>query len=477
MGSANHHTVRCLSFKQVVIVLTSMTLLMLMASPAQTSNKLQQMLSEPEILNLTAGRTMVLRSDQPVSRVYVTNPEVAKADVFSPREIVLTGVKAGSTTLNVWHNKETISLYTLNVSFDLSRLKQKLNSMFPEEKELRVSAAHETITLSGRVSSTAVLSEIMSVAKSYAAEDKITNLVQVGGVHQVMLEVRVAEMSRSLGRQLGVNFGYDRNGDFGVTTLGGLSNLNWDENSFPGFPDEFSISNSINALFRFHKGSASWTGLIDALKSEGLVKIMAEPTLIALSGQSASFLAGGEFPYPVPQGLGTVAIEYRDFGVGLEFTPKVLSNEKININVTPSVSELDFSRGLQLEGITVPGLSKRMASTTVELADGQSFAIAGLLSESVKDNVNKFPFLGDVPVLGALFRSKSFQKGETELVIIATPHLVQPLDMADQTLPTDFYREPNDAEFYILGAMQGSRPKETDMFGRFDGEFGHALPE
>ena len=191
------------------------------------------------------------------------------------------------------------------------------------------------------------------------------------------------------------------------------------------------------------------------MKTDGLIKVLAEPTLIALSGNEASFLAGGQFPVPVPQGLGTVAIEYKDFGVQLKFTPTVLADNKINIKVAPEVSELDFSTAFSSADYVIPGLNTRGAETVVELADGQSFAIAGLLRDTARDTMSKFPLLGDIPILGALFRSRSFQRNETELVIIATPRLVKPLDPAKQTLPTDFYHEPSDAEFYVLGLMEG----------------------
>ena len=211
--------------------------------------------------------------------------------------------------------------------------------------------------------------------------------------------------------------------------------------------------------------------------------MLAEPTLIALSGQDAEFLAGGEFPVPVPQGLGTVAIEYKSFGVGLTFTPTVLSDNRINIKVAPEVSELDFTTAVQLSGFVIPGLSTRKVQTVVELADGQSFAVAGLLKDSTRDTMDKIPFLGDLPILGALFRSHAYQNNETELVIIVTPHLVKPLDMAKQSLPTDFYIEPNDLDFYLLGRMEGKAGSpsmgmngEPGMSGELDGDFGHALP-
>ena len=237
------------------------------------------------------------------------------------------------------------------------------------------------------------------------------------------------------------------------------------------------VSPSVSALFRFNAGGATWTGFIDALKTDGLVKVLAEPTLIALSGNEASFLAGGEFPVPVPQGLGTVAIEYKHFGVRLIFTPTVLADNKINIKVRPEVSELDFSTAVQFSGFVVPGLRIRSAETVVELADGQSFAVAGLLSDTARDTMDKFPLLGDIPVLGTLFRSRSFQKNETELIIIATPRLVKPLDTARQPLPTDFYQEPSELEFYAMGLMEGRGGDASNgIRGDLDGEFGHAMP-
>jgi pilus assembly protein CpaC len=234
---------------------------------------------------------------------------------------------------------------------------------------------------------------------------------------------------------------------------------------------------AVNAIFRFMKGNSTWTNFIDALKQDGLVKILAEPTLIALSGQSANFLAGGEFPIPVPQGLGTVGIEYKSFGVGLTFTPVVLEDKKINIKVAPEVSELDYTTAIQLEGVAVPGITTRRASTTVELGDGQSFAIAGLLKDNTRDAIAKYPFLGEVPVLGALFRSNDYQRSETELIIVVTPHIVKPLDMAKQSLPTDYYVEPNAWEFYGLGLLEGkNKPSPPLAGGELEGEFGHAVP-
>jgi pilus assembly protein CpaC len=357
-----------------------------------------------------------------------------------------------------------------------------MHEMLSDEKDLRVYATHDSITLSGSISSTDRVTQAMALAKSYAPEGKVNNLLKVGGVHQVMLEVRVAEMSRSLTKRLGINFSYVKGGEFGIGTLGGLTQLvPARESAIGGLGDiGIAVSPAVNAILRFESGSATWTGFIDALKEDGLIKILAEPTLIALSGQTATFLVGGEFPVPVPQGLGTVAIEFKPFGVGLSFSPTVLSANRITIEVTPTVSELDFSTAVRVEGFVVPGLSTRTAATVIELADGQSFAIAGLLRETIKDEVSKYPLLGEIPVLGALFRSRAFQKNETELVIIATPHLVKPLDMRKQTLPTDFYVEPSDTELYLLGSMEGKEKDQNQssgLDGELEGDFGHAMPK
>ena len=226
------------------------------------------------------------------------------------------------------------------------------------------------------------------------------------------------------------------------------------------------------------------------MKEEGLTKVLAEPTLITMSGRTANFLAGGEYPIPVPQaGSGnatTITIEYKTFGVGLNFTPTVLNNNKISMEVKPEVSELDFTNSVQISGYVVPSITTRRVATTIELADGQSFAIAGLLKEDLREVVSKFPVLGEIPILGVLFRSTSYQKNETELVIIVTPHLVKPVDMAKQTLPTDAFVEPNEFEFYLLGSLEGrgepakskgaAAPPRSDK-GGLEGDFGHIAPK
>ncbi|MCK5426677.1 MAG: type II and III secretion system protein family protein, partial [Thermodesulfovibrionia bacterium] len=305
-----------------------------------------------------------------------------------------------------------------------------------------------------------------------------------GGVHQVMLEVRVAEMSRSVTKRLGFNYNYISSSgrNIGISLLNDLTGL--PDKGWPQNP--LVVSDPINYLFTFFGEGTSWAVFIDALKEKGMVKILAEPTIITLSGHSANFLAGGEFPIPVPQELGRTTIEYKKFGVALNFTPTVLSNDKINMKVAPEVSDLDFSNAVVFSGFVVPSITTRRVSTVVELADGQSFAIAGLLQNNVREIVSKFPILGDIPILGALFRSSEFQKRETELVIIVTVHLVKPLDVEKQTLPTDQYIEPDDFEFYLLGNLEGrekkessnttSQPQQTKTTEGLEGDFGHIIP-
>jgi pilus assembly protein CpaC len=429
-------------------------------------------------LDIVSGKSIVLPTHRQVKRVSISDPAIADFILISPTEIYITARGVGVTNMLLWYDKGGHDVYDVEVQYDILRLKQQLQEALPEEKDLRVTAMQGTLTLSGRVSSATSLSHALALASAYAPEGKVQNLMEVGGVQQVMLEVRVAEMQKSLMKRLGVNFQAVNGGEFGISKLGGLTELARSGDGNLGGPGPFStfVSPAVNALFRFDIGNTTWTGFIDALKSDGLVKVLAEPTLISLSGEKASFNAGGEYPIPVPQGLGTVAIEYKEYGVGLDFIPTVLADNKIHIKVAPTVSELDFSSAVQFSGFTVPGLNTRRAETVVELDDGQSFAIAGLMRETSRDVLQKYPLLGDLPILGVLFRSREFQKNETELVIVATPRLVKPLDPVVQSLPTDFYVEPSDMDFYLLGRMEGSK-KTEGIQGKIDGEFGHAVPQ
>ncbi|MFH1292776.1 MAG: type II and III secretion system protein family protein [Pseudomonadota bacterium] len=452
--------------KNGTVYFISISLILLVFSAISKASNFELMeTSEPKKLKLVVGKSIILKSSNQVKRISMADPGIAAILLLSPKEIYITGKASGITNLTLWQDKKICTIYELEVDYDISRLKQKLHSILPDEKDLRVIATHNSITLSGRISSAANLSQAMALAKEYAPGGTVHNLLEVGGIHQVMLEVRIAEMSKQVVKSIGVDWALNRGGSYVGTLprLGVLGALTEQRG--------FTIASGISSLFfKFENGKSSWTGFIDLLKQNGLAKILAEPTLIALSGQTATFLAGGEFPIPVSTDEG-FDVSYKEYGVGLSFTPTVLSKDKISIKVAPEVSEIDYSVAVQIGGYPAPGLLTRKTSTTVELADGQSFAIAGLLKETIQNNITKFPFLGDIPVLGALFRSQSFIKNETELIIIVTPHIVKPLDPGKQTLPTDFYIEPDDTEFYLLGLMEGRENK-----GELDGEFGHGMP-
>ncbi|MCJ7617653.1 MAG: pilus assembly protein N-terminal domain-containing protein, partial [Desulfobacterales bacterium] len=344
---------------------------------------------EPRKLELVSGKSIILRTSEPIKRISVGLPMIADFILISPREIYIIGNATGSTSLTLWQNKKIFAIYDLEVVYDISRLKQKLHEVLPNEKNLRIFATQDSITLSGRVSSAANLSQAVALAEAYAGyviklteeeetegernvrEDestikkqetemkdkktkvtwvretrKVCNLLQVAGVHQVMLEVRIAEMSKQVLKSIGIDWALNRGGSFGLGTLGALTEQRG-----------FSIASGISSLFfKFDHGRYSWTGFIDLLKQNGLAKILAEPTLIALSGHTANFLAGGEFPIPVTTDDGGIDVDYKEYGVQLAFTPTVLSKDKISIKVAPEVSEIDWSVAVQIGGYPAPGL-------------------------------------------------------------------------------------------------------------------------
>jgi pilus assembly protein CpaC len=480
--------------KQSFVLLIQVIIAFMVLGSAYAMNTTVIATQNPKNLQLVSGKSVILKSTKKINRVSVGIPVVVNFVVLSSYEIYLTGNITGTTNLIMWDSDNKATVFDIEVTYDISKLRETLRERFPEEKEVRVFATRDSLTVSGRISTTEKASEALELVEAYAGyviktketktkdaktketetkekyereARKVRNLLQVGGVHQVMIDVRVAEMSRTLSKRLGINFSGFQGGDFLIGTLGSLVNIAVPEN-------ESFISENVNAYFRFNRGSTTWTGFIDALRQDGVVHILAEPTLLALSGQTANFLVGGEFPYPVPQGFQAISLEWKEFGIKLAFTPTVLSPDKISINIAPEVSDLDFTNGVEIEGFRVPGLRTRRAATVVELADGQSFAIAGLLRTDIRNVNDKYPLLGDLPILGPLFQSKEFQKLETELIIIVTPHLAKPLDMKRQTLPTDFYIEPNDTEFYLQGLLEG-RGRSSDMIvpGEIDGDFGH----
>jgi pilus assembly protein CpaC len=308
------------------------------------------------------------------------------------------------------------------------------------------------------VSSGPVVDRAMQLAKTYAG-DKVVNMMSVGASQQVMLEVRFSEINRQAAKQIGISaFVGSDGGSFGGA-LGNGAQLVADPDTGAGV---LKISEILNSFGIFRKtlavGGLNVQGILDALERKGLVKTLAEPTLIALSGETASFLAGGEFPVPVVQSNGggsgdggSVTIEFKPFGVSLGFTPTVLADGVINLHVEPEVSSIDPSASITLNGLVIPGLQTRRANTVLELRDGESFALAGLIRKDFQTTVRQVPLLGSIPIIGALFRSTGFQKGETELVIVVTPRLVKPMRADQIQLPTDRVGDPSEGELFLMG--------------------------
>jgi pilus assembly protein CpaC len=430
-------------------------------------------------INLTSGRAQLIDIPFEVKRVSVGNPETADVVVLSLRQLYVLGKALGVTNLLIQGDKGRQMIIDVAVEPDLTLLKEKLHELLSDEV-IEVYASKEGILLKGEVSSASVLSTALSIAEPFAPE-KVVNLMQVGGLQQVLLEVKVAEVSRTALNRLGVNFASVINDTFfGFTNLGGSVPITSFNTTLPGLAlSDAQVKIGANNSLVLGAPKAHALSFIDALKQNGLVKVLAEPNLMAVSGQEASFLAGGEFPIPVPQSgasAGSVTVEYKKFGVQLRFSPTILNSEKISLKVAPEVSEVDFSTAVQIGGFVVPGVTTRGASTTVELMDGHTFAIAGLIREDARNLISKFPILGDIPILGMLFRSTSFQKDETELLILVTPRLVKSLGTPEKVpLPTD--RFP-DYERELLGYPVNYKEKDTvppvSLPGGMEGEFGHS---
>ncbi|MFZ3155687.1 type II and III secretion system protein family protein [Pseudomonas sp.] len=438
-------------------------------------------------------KSRVLTTRAPVKKVSVGNPQIADILITSPTQLYLLGRALGSTNVLLWDGgNRLIDSLDLEVVHDLGGLKDKLHQLMPNER-IEVFSAQGALVLRGQVSSAGAMDTAIKLAKNYTAQSasvvqgegeaaestptqslEVINLLTVGGSQQVMLEVKVAEMQRDLVKRLGVRF-------LAIGTGG-----NW---QFGGFNNSDSLvenllSPSTGFLAQFASESFLFDAVLEASKDNGSAKILAEPTLTTLSGQQAEFISGGEFPIPVSDDDG-ITIEFKEFGVGVKFLPVVLDSERINLNLNVSVSELVAANSLIVEAdstsgsssLLVPALTKRSALSTVELGNGQTIAIAGLISENTRDSVSRFPGLGDIPVLGHLFRSQEFVNGETELVILVTPHLAKPIDAASVRLPTEKFVEPSDLDFYLLGKTKGRQPgrQVPVSLGVSEGSFGHDI--
>ncbi len=431
-----------------------------------------------QVLRLRVGHSKVLRTAFPITRISVADPEIADIILISEKEVYVNGLAPGVTNLSLW-GKSRFTTATVTVEADVSLLKEKLHQILPKEK-IGVEAAGDTVVLSGEVSGPQAQDTAISLAAPYAGgkKEKVINLLHVGGVQQVLVEVRLAEIARTILDRVGVNFhGISPSGNFGVSQisqLGAIAALartinpsqipSQGASGAPGTAMLQGMSTNLTALAGYKAGGVLWTMFFDLLKQNDLGRVLAEPNLVTTSGQEASFLAGGEYPVPVPQsGVGggtTVTIEYKKYGVQLVFTPTVLDEGKIAMKVNPEVSDLDYVNGVQINNFTIPGLRTRRMSTHLEVKDGQTFAMAGLIKDEDRDIVNKYPIMGEIPILGTLFRSSNFQKQQTELVVLVTPHLAKPLSPGAARLPDEKWVSPSDYEAYLLGLNQG-RTKEA----------------
>jgi pilus assembly protein CpaC len=381
--------------------------------------------STPTDVDLLVGRSTVLNIGAPIARVSLTVPDIADALVTAPGQLLIHGKQPGTISLFVWDRGGAIKTYEVTVRRDLSALSEQLKQLFPGES-VTVVGSGKDVVLSGTVASKYVIEKAAEVAAGYVdKKENVVNLLkQQEGVasNQVMLRVRFAEVSRSALQELGASFvasGY-KSDWYGRTTTQQFPAPEWDKDGKLVFSDFLNLF-----VFNSKEGLG---GVVKALQNKGLFQSLAEPNLIATNGKEASFLAGGEYPYPVVQpssGASSVTIMFKEFGIRLNFTPTVLGGDLINLKVRPEVSSLDFSNAITLAGFHLPAPSTRRTETEVELRDGQTFAIAGLMNNTLNSTMSKIPGIGDIPILGLLFQSKAHQKNQTELVVMITPTIIK----------------------------------------------------
>lgn len=388
------------------------------------------------VIDLALGNSHVISHPVVIRRVSIADPSVADAIPVSLQEIVVNGKKSGTTTLLLWDNSGGRRMYQVRVSPDVESLEADLRNLFPDDS-IAVLASGGAVILSGRVSQQLTAESAVAIAEGFLGVDEgagsIVNQISVPNPGQVLLQVRFAEVSRTAIERAGINLlrlGDDYSAGVGtgrppspaaILGVGGGD----------GASASGTFSDALNIFLIDHENGVG--AFIQALKSNGLFRSLAEPNLLAVHGQEASFLAGGEFPYPVVQGgsnVGAVTIQFREFGIRLNFTPTIQPSGNIRLHVAPEVSTLDFANGLTLQGFNIPSILSRKAETEIELADGQTFAIAGLIDNAIIEDIDKIPVLGDIPILGSLFRSKEMRQNKTELLVLVTPRLVRPVDQA-----------------------------------------------
>jgi pilus assembly protein CpaC len=426
--------------------------------------------SHTAMVTVSIGKSQDVRSGESFVDVMVGDPDVADVNPLTDHSLSILGKKIGTTRVSVYaEGKKLIGIFDVEVSYDITRLTNELHRRFPGSG-IKASSVNGRIMLSGDAVDAATLEKAVTIARQFGPE--IINSVSVMSPQQVMLEVRFVEISRIAGRELGVQW----------NRFGGNSTINvGNQTAATNLPITSSGNNSVGVTpagvaataagvlsgtnpFGFAIASLVGHGVsadvaISALEQKGVARRLAEPNLVALSGDTASFLAGGEYPIPVAGSLGQITVDYKKYGVGLAFTPTVLGRGLINMKIQPEVSQIDPNHTVSVaNGISVPALIVRRASTTVELRDGQSFVIGGLLQTENNHQIDQLPWLGSMPVLGALFSSKSYQNNETDLVIVVTPHLVQPERPGDIVrTPADDTLPPNDPDFFLLGKTEVTR--------------------
>ncbi|MGE5610659.1 MAG: type II and III secretion system protein family protein [Bacillota bacterium] len=421
-------------------------------------------------IKLMINKSLVIQTSRPYKRVSTAQSEIADVNPVGAMSILVTGKKAGTTQMIVWDDADQSQTLDVLVEVDIQTLQQQMKTLFPAAK-IDVASANGAVVLRGRVPSLNTAEQAAQTASPYA--NRVLNFLEVSGGQQIMLQVRFAEVSRAATTSLGVNFGVADGQSFIASNVGQINPFSIHQfgNEATGLGVPLPANPSVTQFGRIAVGQSTIDYFINALRSNNLLRILAEPNLVATSGEEASFLAGGEFPIPITQsGAGTggtpaITVEYREFGVRLTFVPVVLGSGRIRLKVSPEVSDLDFSTAVRFGGWIVPGLTSRKVQTTIELAEGQTFAIAGLLNSSVAANKDVTPVLGDVPVLGALFRSVRYQRKETELVVLVTPRLVDAMNPGQTpSSPGENWRHPSEPDLFLkadIGSPIRTGPRPT----------------
>ena len=409
-------------------------------------------------IDVAVHKSFLKRTPQAVTRVSVADSAIADVQLLTPHQIlVVAGQNPGQTNLILWHGNENAQVYEVNVFVPgnlLALVSQRLDELVPGTR-IRLYPSADGIIVDGEVDSVDTLDRIRRVVGSFGLNT--TSLISVHGPQQVQLEVKIAEVSRSGMKKMGLNFLNNSNWNIGVFAVGETEGAGLATNANGTLNQITESLTTLNAPFgdafqvALHSVKGDTLGILSLLKGQNLARYLANPTLVSMSGQPAEFLVGGEFPIPVQGNEGQTTIDYKQFGVMLRFTPTVLGPDTISLYVAPEVSDVDYSLAVMSGGVQVPGLKTRRSATTLQLRDGQSFIMAGLLKENSRENIDKIPFLGDIPILGTLFTSKEYQKDESELVVLVTPRLVRPLSRDEvPALPGENARDVvDDVDFFL----------------------------